>query len=110
MEEDCFLPDMGECRILELSYVSALHEFVNSRYEQESSSLLYDLSRKGADDETLEEAYRCLRHGSVRADWMDEKEKLDIKIQEAKGIHDKNYWICMRKMAERMRSHTFPPL
>lgn len=99
-EDRVFLPDSGKCRILELTYVPGIREFVNERYENAASKLLSDMERKEIDIEKIAETRRCLQLGSVRSDWLDEPRLLDSKILNARYIHDKNYWICMKKLRQ----------
>lgn len=101
-EDNCFLPDVGECRMLELAYTSARHEFASPRYQRASSLLLDEMRRRGGDDEVLAEVCRCLSLGSVRADWMSEQAEISAKIREAENTRDKNYWVCMGKIAKKI--------
>ena len=54
---------------------------------------------QGTDDKTLSEIQRCLRLGIVRADWLSDPEQIERKIRESETIQEKNYWICMKKIA-----------
>lgn len=99
-EDRVFLPDSGKCRILELKYNPDNRNFINKHYENAASKLLSDMERKGTAPEKTAEAIRCLQLGIVRSDWLDEPHELNLKIQDAKNIHDKNYWICMKKIRQ----------
>lgn len=97
-EDRLFLPNSGKCRILELTYVPDTRQFINERYKNAALELLSDMEHKGTDTGKIAEIRRCLQLGSVRSDWLDNPGKLDLKIQNAKYVYDKNYWICMKKL------------
>ena len=48
----------------------------------------------------IREAEHCLTLGSTRADWTAEKNVLEQHIQNAKSTRERNYWVCMKKLAE----------
>lgn len=99
-EDRVFLPDGGKCRILELKYIPDDRNFINESYENAALKLLNDMERKGIDTGKTAETIRCLQLGIVRSDWLEKPHKLDFKIQNAKNVQDKNYWICMKKMQQ----------
>ncbi|MDO5425785.1 MAG: DEAD/DEAH box helicase [Eubacteriales bacterium] len=104
-EDACFLPDTGNHSIFELEYVSETDEFQNPRYDRAARKLLAEMHAAGADMEQIKEAGRCLRLGSVRADWMADERTLDSKRKAAKYLSDQNYWICMKKLAQILRAN-----
>ncbi len=99
VEDRYFLPDAGSFRYLEMNYSSEARGFENPRYDAAASSLLETMKRKGADDKTMAEIQRCLHLGIVRSDWQSDHEQIERKIREAENIREKNYWICMKKIA-----------
>lgn len=105
-EDHCFLPDTAENLTFELEYCSDTHKFVNPYYDKASKELLTVMQSGGADAGTLAEAQRCLRLGSVRSDWIPDRHDIDRKIKETTSVSDKNYWICMKKIAEFFRHHS----
>lgn len=98
-EDRMFLPDIGKCNVLELAYFPDVRQFINVRYENASLTLLNNMMREGTDSEKVAEAKRCLRLGSIRSDWLNTPGQLDQKIHEARYAADRNYWICMKKIA-----------
>lgn len=98
-EDRYFLPDTGSFRYLELNYSFETRGFENPRYDAAASVLLETAKRKGADDKTLTEIQRCLRLGIVRSDWQAGYAQIEKKIRETENIREKNYWICMKKVA-----------
>lgn len=98
-EDSCFLPDSGENRITELDYRADTHTFSNPLYEKAARRLLEHPGLKDRDGRLLAETLRCLELGSVRFDWTEPVETLTRRIQTAASQKDKNYWICMRKIA-----------
>jgi superfamily II DNA or RNA helicase len=98
--EQCFLPENSAGHITELEYRMTDHLFYHPVYEQAAADVRKHMEEQGASDQALEELERCIEQGSVRANWQEEADRIDAQIQEAKESHGKNYWICMRKMAE----------
>ena len=98
-EDRLFLPDTGKYHILELTYSPDTHKFLNLGYEYASTKFLNDLICEETDQKKIAEAMRCLQLGSIRSDWLNKPDHLDLKIQEAKYTVDKNYCICMKKIA-----------
>lgn len=100
VEDHYYLPDSGASRILELEYSADTQEFKNSSYETAARELLSDMQRKGADADQLAEILRCLDMGIVRSNWLSDIDGIEENIRKAKNVSDKNYWICMKKMAQ----------
>lgn len=99
-EDTCFLPNDASNDLFELTYLAESHKFAHPEYDLAASRLLTDMHLAGASDKVLAEAERCLQLGSVRSDWKLRPCDIDLKIKEQKYISDKNYWICMKKLAE----------
>jgi len=98
-EDACFLPDGKDNAYFELEYCSAYGKFFNLTYDRAASKVLADMKRNGRDGETIKEAGRCLKLGSVRSDWKREQEYIEGKIKDAKSIRDRNYWVCMKRVS-----------
>ena len=101
-EDVCFLPDAGESHIYELEFHSGGSGFLNPEYDEEADILLKHMAEEGAGERKLKEAIRCLELGRVRADWRLPLGELDRRIKEARYTGDKNYWICMKKLSEKI--------
>lgn len=69
-------------------------------YNKKASELIKQMSDAGLSKEKIQEAKQCLALGSVRADWMSEKNIIELHIQNAASKRQKNYWTCMKKLAE----------
>lgn len=80
-------------------------EFSNPLYDSASAELLAQMQLKGAAPDITEEVRHCLKMGSVRSDWIPGSHDFLAKIREADHIRDKNYWICMKKIADLSNSH-----
>lgn len=100
IEDRCYLPDTDDQDIFELEYCQETGEFSNPPYDKTAAALLTQMQQKGAAPDMTEEIRRCLKMGSVRSDWIPGSQDFHAKIGEAASIRDKNYWICMKKMAE----------
>lgn len=98
-EEMCFLPDTGNTRLFELEYIPALEKFIHPRYDKKAKKVIEGMQDSGADGEKMNEAIRCLELGIVRSDWLREQSDIALHIKNAKYASDRNYWICMKKMA-----------
>lgn len=101
-EDLCFLPEAGSRMVFELEYFPDTHEFVNLSYDKAANAVLRDMYREGAGEEKLREARRCLRLGSVRSDWSLTSAIIEERIKEARHVEDKNYWICMKRLAKQV--------
>ncbi len=108
VEETWFLPDSGAGRIFDLDYVPSSASFRNAPYEAASSRIFASLYEKKAPPAVLRELERCLRLGIVRSDWQLDDRILDEKIQNAAGLQDKNYWICMKRLKGFSRDPVLP--
>ena len=102
-EDLCFLPDTGNTRIFELEYHTETKNFSHSLYDKAAQRLLRQMQDEGASPEKLGEARRCLQLGSVRSDWIPGRWDFDAKIKASKYNSDKNYWICMKKIAKFLK-------
>lgn len=100
-EEVCFLPDTGENRLFELEYIPELQAFSHPRYDRRAERVLEKMQKEGKSEEQLKEARRCLGMGTVRSDWLREPEEIAGYIKGARYASEKNYWICMKKMADK---------
>ncbi|MGL5435349.1 MAG: DEAD/DEAH box helicase [Lachnospiraceae bacterium] len=71
-------------------------------YEDAATQLLNHLQKTISDKAALTEARKCLLQGMMRTDRLLGKvlgdDIWEQKIQAAKTIREKNYWICMRMM------------
>lgn len=99
-EDVCFLPDVKESSIFELAYRQEERGFRNPPYDEAAERLVRSVRSKGADEKKIGELTRCLRLGSVRADWRRETGWLEEKIRNAGNIRDRNYWVCMKRLGE----------
>ncbi len=99
-EDFCFLPDSGPARIFELSYQSENNAFLNVPYDKKAAALIKQMYDAGLSTEKIQEAKQCLMLGSVKTDWMAEKIIIEQHIQNTASKRQKNYWICMKKLAE----------
>lgn len=102
-EDSCYLPGGGENRILELEYLPDTGEFYNASYGNAAGRLMEEMKASGAGEDKIKEVRRCLRLGSVRADWMMEPDGIEEKLKGLEHVKDRNYWVCMkrlRRMAE----------
>lgn len=103
-EESCFLPKAGENRLFELEYIPELQLFTHLSYDNRAARVLENMKKAGKSEEQLSEARRCLRLGIVRADWLRKPEEIAGFIRNARYAREKNYWICMKKMADKKSS------
>lgn len=100
VEDSCFLPPDKETRIFDLEYNPNAGTFHNSRYTQKATGMLQRMRNASMTSDRLQEALRCLELGSIRSDWLLEKSVLEQRIQNAASIRERNYWMCMKKLAE----------
>ncbi len=92
-------PD-GAFPVCNLSYSAPDHAFSHPAYEALAARLLDDGVRRGLDTGQLKELRLCLLAGLVRADWLESPDICSANIRLASDRREKNYWICMKKMAQ----------
>lgn len=97
-EDTCYLPEENVHRLFELTYDARTHRFGNPAYDERACELLAEMENADTDGEKLQEARRCLRLGSIRADWMLTAGELKKKIEGAGDIRERNYWVCMKRL------------
>lgn len=103
-EDSCFLPDEGVTEIFELQYKVETRDFSNVEYERIAEEVFEQMSNKGISEDVEKEIVRCLYLGSIRADWKRDITEIQEQIDRAENTHEKNYWICMKKMRQRSES------
>ena len=103
VEENCFLPDEKSRFTFELEYIGEEKRFRHPVYDQMAQKVFDEISYGTAQlqEDKRKEIVRCLKIGSVRSDWMREKEDLEQRIKNARYMRERNYWICMNKIANR---------
>lgn len=99
-EDSCFLPNTAGTRIFDLEYQSDTNMFYNSCYVRKASKMLERMQNAGLSKRKIQEAIHCLDLGSIRADWLAEKSAIEQHMQNAKSTRERNYWMCMKKLAE----------
>lgn len=101
IEDSCFLPNTKGTRIFDLEYRPDMSMFYNSRYVQKAAAMLERMQNAGLSESKIQEAIHCLDLGSIRTDWLSEKNVIDQHIQNAKSTRERNYWMCMKKLTEQ---------
>lgn len=99
-EDSCFLPNTAGTRIFDLEYQPDTNMFYNSCYVRKASKMLERMQNAGLSKRKIQEAIHCLDLGSIRADWLAEKSAIEQHMQNAKSTRERNYWMCMKKLAE----------
>ncbi len=99
-EDTCFLPYMEQSSVFELIYREKEEGFQNPPYDEAAQELLRNMLEKGADGKFMEEAKRCIRLGAVRPDWRRDAKWLAAKSEKEEDVRERNYWVCMKWLAE----------
>lgn len=101
VEESCFLPNDNSRFTFELEYLGEEDHFCHPAYDEMAQKVFAEVSFGGGQtqEEKKKEVIRCLKLGSVHADWMRTCEELDWQIKNSRYTRERNYWICMRKIA-----------
>ncbi|MBR4163904.1 MAG: DEAD/DEAH box helicase [Solobacterium sp.] len=91
--------------IVNMKYNSAEHSFHCDEYED----LIYQLSIKYPslfDDPILrKEMMECFEEANGRSDWLYQPQQCDPIIKNAESRHEKNYWICMKRLSLLRANH-----
>ena len=106
VEENCFLPDEKSRFSFELEYIQEEKTFCHPEYDQMVQKVLDEVffDAPQIQEEKRKEIVRCLELGCVRSDWMRVCEDLEHRIKDSRYIRERNYWICMRKIAGYRKS------
>ena len=99
-EDACFLPNAGKNRIFDLEYLPDTGSFMNPRYMKKARILIKRMQDAHLPERQIQEAMRCFDLGVIRTDWMIELPAIEQRIQNAKTVKERNYWMCMKKMAQ----------
>ena len=100
-DNSAFLPDQAErFTLCDLSYLAQEDAFVHPAYEKAAKAVLSEVCKTYTDERLIREARRCLSLGLARSDWLMSEAACEERIRRAEDQGEKNYWICMRKMAK----------
>lgn len=99
-EDACFLPNGKGNRVFDLEYLPDTGAFINPGYMHRARKLVERMQETALPDRQIQEAIRCLDLGVVKTDWLAGIDLIKQNIQNAKSTREKNYWMCMKKMAE----------
>ena len=99
-EDACFLPNASKNRIFDLEYLPNTGSFMNHHYMKKARILIERMQAATLPEKQIQEAIRCFDLGVIKADWMIEIHAIEQHIQNAKTTKERNYWMCMKKMAE----------
>lgn len=99
-EDRAYLPDLTDSsRIFYLDYLKEDDDFLNHSYEELAANLWSEaLELFPADDAKQHELRKCLQEGLVRQDYLQRPEYCAQQITSAQTQHEKNYWICMKRL------------
>ncbi len=100
-EDACYLPEVAGSHLLELEYLEEAHRFSHPVYDQAAAQVLLAARTSQTDPARMKEILRCLERGSIRADWQADVPALERKIETAPHVRERNYWVCMKKIANR---------
>ncbi len=102
VEDAAFLTEYkGSGTVCNLSYDAIENVFMCQGYEGAAAGLLKEISDGGAGPEIRKEVRRCLLRGVLRPDWMTDAEELKQRRAAATERRERNYLLCMERLAER---------
>lgn len=102
VEDAAYLPGLEACETFSLRYYTSEGDFSNELYEYVAAGLLERARNMTAPQ--LRELRACLAEGLTRADCLLPPQALERRARQAPATHERNYWRCMRKLAEEMKS------
>lgn len=82
-----------------LAYDAAGRRFAHPGYDGVAGAVLEEFREKDADLAHLAAAKECLRQGAVRPDWLLGAAYCAGKREGAQAMAERNYWLCMEKVA-----------
>ena len=100
VEDSALLPEVVEgAQEFDLQYNASSGEFSHPTYDGLASQLLARISLQGMDPDALSTIKYCLELGRMRSDWLMDHTHLEAMIASADSISERNYWICMKRLA-----------
>lgn len=92
-----------EAFVFDLSYSEQTDSFSFPKYEEYAVQVLQKFRGATFDKTIWREVEKCLMNGMLRPDWLlgkiDGDEALEQRIDSARTLSEKNYWICMKYMS-----------
>ncbi len=85
--------------VCDLSYSAPDRIFSHPTYENLAVKLLEEGKIRGLAEDQMLELRSCLLEGLVRSDWLESPKTCSDMISSSQGQHEKNYWICMKRLA-----------
>ncbi len=99
-EESAYFSDEEKLGpVCSLSFDLRDGSFIHNEYEKASLKVLRGIAEKTGDTDKLREARRCLMEGIALPDWLNSPEYCERRMEASKSTHQKNYWLCMKKMS-----------
>lgn len=100
-EDAVYLPNPDSYfPVCSLSYSDQDQAFCHPAYEELSACLLEEAEAHGLSETKLRELRACLLLGLARPDWLESPKHCAEHIRLAKNRREKNYWICMKRLAQ----------
>lgn len=100
-DDAVYLPGLERCEAFDLRYYPPEEAFSNEIYESAAARLIE--RAKEMRPEHQRELRACLLEGLTRADCLLDLQVIERRIRDAKGIHERNYWRCMKSVAAILR-------
>ena len=97
-EDNAYLAEQDGFPIQRLKYYDNDRSFINENYESHASKILKPIACN-LDDERRKELSSCLIAGQTNPDWLLPEDILCEKISSAKTVHEKNYYLLMKKLS-----------
>lgn len=95
-DDAAYLPGSAPYQCFHLRYFQTDDSFSNDLYEYAAGELLKRAERPGMTREQRRELRRCLTEGLSRADYWLPAEALALRADQARSVHERNYWNAMR--------------
>jgi len=83
----------------DLKYNASSGDFSHPTYDRLASQLMKRFSQQDIDSDALSTIQYCLELGRMRSDWLMDDAQLDAMLASADSIVERNYWICMKRLA-----------
>ncbi len=108
-EDGVYLPVPDDSfPVCDLFYSMPDHSFAHPAYEEAAVRVLEEGRGLGLDPGQMNELRACLMSGLVRSDWLESPKICNQNKANAKSRHERNYWICMKRMANIVTSKASP--
>jgi len=101
--EECEIIPKENNQSFNLRYDFNKNDFFNDEYDSLCEIVINQLTKNKTPSNIIDEVKNNFKIGVIQSDWQLSESKCRVKIEKSVNAAEKNYWICMLKLAEKNR-------